>query len=699
MLKVLSCIATEHEYGLLSLAVLVCVLGCMLTLRLYARVARTVGVQKLNWLFMSGVIGGSTIWTTHFIAMLSFKTSLQHAYEPVLTMASLGVAIAVTTLGLFITAVRKSGLTIELGGGVLGAGIALMHHMGMAAYQIGGRLEWDMAYYTASILLGIGFGAFATNCLARPGSPFSRNGGIVGLILAIVSVHFTGMAAVTIIPDPMLQPSAALIPDTLLTIMVVSLMFVMLGLGASTYVIDLHTTHQAAERFRHMSLHDPLTGLPNRVALGDRLESITRQRSDESVRTAVLSFDLDRFKEINDVHGHAAGDAVLRTIAERMTKILGEGEFVARIGGDEFVALTSNPFMKNEAKSFAARLITEIAKPIEWQDKSLLVGTSVGISVFPVDGLSAEDLLAQADLAMYRAKASGTNTIRLYESSMDDAARKRSILAMDMRQGIERDEFELYYQNQNNSLTRDVIGFEVLLRWHHPERGMVPPMDFIPIAESNGFIHELGDWVLRTACREAASWKNPVKIAVNVAPAQLADPNFPLRVGEILQETGLDASRLDLEITETGIIGDQQHALNIIRQLKKLGVGIAMDDYGTGYSSLSTLQNFPFDKIKIDRAFVDGVTSNKHSAAIVRSTIILAQSLDIPVLAEGVEDEEHMRFLCSEGCLEVQGYLFGKPMPLRDIQHVVNRSPMLAAAPEESKPADLRPDERTADAA
>ncbi|KQY15364.1 putative bifunctional diguanylate cyclase/phosphodiesterase [Rhizobium sp. Root482] len=693
MLKVLSCIATEHEYGLLSLAVLVCVLGCTLTLRLYARVGRTVGVQKLNWLFMSGVIGGSTIWTTHFIAMLSFKSSLQHAYEPVLTMASLGVAIAVTTLGLFVTALRKSGLTVELGGAVVGAGIALMHHMGMAAYQIGGRLEWDMTYYTASVLLGIGFGAFATHCLSRPAGHFSRYGGISGLILAIIAVHFTGMSAVTIVPDPMLQPSAALIPDTLLTIMVVSLMCVMLGLGASTYVIDLHTTHQAAERFRHLSLHDPLTGLPNRVALGDRLENVTRQWRDEGLRTAVLSFDLDRFKEVNDVHGHAAGDAVLRIIAERMTKILGEGEFVARIGGDEFVALTSNLFMKNEAKSFAARLIGEIVKPIIWQDKTLLVGTSVGISVFPVDALSAEDLLAQADLAMYRAKASGSNAIRLYESSMDDAARKRSILAMDMRQGIERGEFELYYQYQNNSLTRDVIGFEVLLRWHHPARGMVPPMDFIPIAESNGFIHELGDWVLRTACRQAASWTNPLKIAVNVAPTQLADPNFPLRVGEILAETGLDASRLELEITETGIIGDQQHALNIIRQLKKLGVGIAMDDYGTGYSSLSTLQNFPFDKIKIDRAFIDGVTSNRHSAAIVRSTIILAQSLDIPVLAEGVEDEDHMRFLCGEGCLEVQGYLFGKPMPLRDIQHVVNRVP---DQPEMSQDPVFPPDEQEA---
>jgi diguanylate cyclase (GGDEF)-like protein len=695
MLKVLSCIATDHNYGLLSLATLVCVLGSVLTMRLYARVRRTVGVQKLNWLFLGGTIGGSTIWTTHFIAMLSFRPSLAHAYEPILTLASLGVAIAITTLGFSVTAMRKTGPTIEIGGAIVGAGIAIMHYMGMMAYQIAGRMEWDFTYYAASILLGVGFGALATSRIARPVTRFCKYGGAVALILAIVTMHFTGMAAITIMPDPMIQPSAALIPDNLLIIMVMAMMFLMLGLGGSTYIIDLHSSHLAAERFRHLSLHDPLTALPNRVAFGEHLDEIIRRQKDDTARVAVLSFDLDRFKDVNDVHGHAAGDAVLRTISERMSQILGDGEYVARIGGDEFVALTSNFFMKNEAKTFASRLIAEVGKPVEWQGKTLLVGTSVGISLFPVDARTPEELLAQADLAMYRAKAAGSNSIRLYEPSMDDAARNRSVLAMDMRQGIERNEFELYYQYQNNSLTRDVIGFEVLLRWHHPVRGMVPPTEFIPIAEKNGFIHELGDWVLLTACRQAASWENPIKIAVNVAPAQLADTNFPNRVSEILRETGLDAGRLELEITESGIIADQQHALHIIRQLKLLGVNIAMDDYGTGYSSLSTLQNFPFDKIKIDRAFIDGVTSNRQSAAIVRSTIILAQSLDIPVLAEGVENEEHMDFLRSEGCLQVQGYLFGRPMPRSEIEHVVNNAPLLLPPPASKEEETLHRDDQS----
>jgi diguanylate cyclase len=671
MLKVLSCITTDHSYGLLALATLVCVLGSILTVRLYARVQRSVGMQKLNWLFTSGVVGGSTIWMTHFIAMLSFNPPLAHAYEPTLTMASLAAAIGVTILGFLVTATGKPGFHIELGGGIVGAGIAIMHYTGMAGYQIAGRLEWDSGYYAASVFLGIGFGALAMSRIARPVTRFCPYDGILALILAITTMHFTGMSAITIIPDSLIVTSADVIPDSLLTVMVATI-GVMMALGASTYAIDLHSTRGAAERFRHLSLHDPLTGLPNRVALGDYLQEIILRGKDDTPRIAVLSFDLDRFKDVNDVHGHAAGDAVLRGVAERMTKALGEGEFIARMGGDEFVALTSNLSTDSDASAFASRLIAAVVRPVAWEGKNLLVGTSVGISLYPDDAHTPEELLAQADLAMYRAKAIGSNAIRHYEPTMDDAARNRSALAMDMRQGIERNEFELYYQYQNNSLTRDVIGLEVLLRWHHPTRGMVPPAEFIPIADKNGFIHELGDWVLRAACEQAASWKNPLKIAVNVAPGQLANVDLAARVHEILQETGLEPSRLELEITESGIIADQQNALRVIRQLKLLGVEIAMDDYGTGYSSLTTLQNFPFDKIKIDRAFIGGVTTSRQSAAIVRSTIILADSLGIPVLAEGVEREEHMDFLLNEGCPQVQGYLFGKPMPLSEISHVVN---------------------------
>lgn len=672
MFKVVSCIAFDHKLDVLTLAVVVCVLGVFLMIRLYARAFRSQSIQRINWLLMSGIIGGSTIWTTHFIAMLSYKVELLHGYDPMLTIGSLVVAIVTTTAGLFISMLDKSGPTVEAGGAVLGLGIAAMHYLGMSAYDLAGHFEWNQSYVAASVVLGGFFGGVSMNRVARPLTRYCKFGAALALILAIVSMHFTGMAAITIVPDPTATISADVISSGLLIGMVVVIMTIMLGFGASSYIIDLQSSRIAAERFRHLSLHDPLTGLPNRAAFNERLGLSVSGEGRMIGNLAVLTIDLDRFKEVNDVHGHAAGDAVLRTLARRFGEIITDGEYIARIGGDEFSALTTNVFTKGDVNAFAQRLVSEISKPVIWEDRTFLVGCSIGISLFQTDATDKDGLVAHADLAMYRAKALGSNSVCFYDASMDELARDRSALAMDLRSAIERGEFELYYQYQNDSRTREVIGFEALLRWHHPVRGMVPPDEFIPIAEKTGFIHELGDWVILTACREAAGWDKPLKIAVNVAPAQLADINLPNRVREILVETGLSPSRLELEITESGILADQQNALHIVRSLKAMGVHIAMDDFGTGYSSLSTLQNFPFDKIKIDRGFIDGVTTNRQSAAIVRSTIILAQSLDIPVLAEGVENEEHMRFLCGEGCLQVQGYLFGRPAPTRDIQSIVN---------------------------
>jgi EAL domain-containing protein (putative c-di-GMP-specific phosphodiesterase class I) len=320
----------------------------------------------------------------------------------------------------------------------------------------------------------------------------------------------------------------------------------------------------------------------------------------------------------------------------------------------------------------AQRVLDEVTKPIEWGEHVLFVGTSVGISTFPGQASTIDDLLSQADIAMYRAKSTASNTVCFYDPSMDQAVRERNALAIEMRDGLKRNEFELYFQQQNDTVSREVVGFEVLLRWRHPQRGMVSPVEFIPIAEKTGFIFELGEWVMRAACAEAVTWKRPLRIAVNVAPQQLSDPRLPDLVQQILLESGLSAPRLEIEITESSIISDHRYALHAIRDLKKLGVKVAMDDYGTGYSSLSTLQSFPFDKIKIDRAFIDGVVTSKQSAAIVRSTLILAASLDIPVLAEGVEREEHMDFLRNEGCLQVQGFLFGKPTPRSGIEDIVN---------------------------
>lgn len=671
MSRIFSCLFIEHDLRYVAAAVLVLAMGATLTIRLFSRVTRRRGLEKGIWLFLAGFIGGSTTWATHFLAMLGYTTGGIAGYEPGGTLASLAVSIGGVTAGLAISAYGGRSMLLEAGGVVLGLGLGAMHYLGMSAYEVQGEIVWRLDYVAMSLLAGAFFSAVAMNRAARPVTRFCRYGAVAALIVAIASVHFIGMAAIDLVPDTTLEVPQSVISPAVLGLGVLGLMMVLLALAAASYLIDASTMREAVERYRQLSLQDPLTGLPNRSAFQEELSEASVHAVGLGARVAILSFDLDRFKEVNDVHGHLAGDAVLRTIGDRLASVISDGEFVARIGGDEFIAMTRRYYGRADASRLAARMIAEIVKPIEWNGNSLNVGTSVGVAILD-DDVEVEDLLAQADVAMYRAKETGSNAVCFYDASMDRAVRERNVLAMDMRSGLLRGEFQLNYQRQNDTFTGAVVGFEALLRWNHPYRGNVPPSEFIPIAERSGFIVELGEWVLREACREAASWRNPLSIAVNVATQQLADPRFPGVVQDILQETGLNPARLELEITETGIIADHQRALQTIRHLKSLGAKIAMDDYGTGYSSLSMLLAFPFDKIKIDRQFVDGVATSAQSAAIVRSTLILASSLEIPVLAEGVETDEHVNFLRDEGCVQVQGYFYGKPVPRTEIEAIVN---------------------------
>ncbi|OJT97037.1 MAG: bifunctional diguanylate cyclase/phosphodiesterase [Rhizobium sp. 63-7] len=687
MLQVFSCIVTDHDLRYIAAAVAVCVLGCMLTIRLFSRARRTTGLQRLNWLFLTGTMGGATIWTTHFLSMLGYLPEVASSYDPSVTLVSLFLAVSTAMIGFGLATYGRRSVFVEAGGGIIGLGIAAMHYTGMSAYMVQGVIEYDRGFVIASIILGTLFGVLATNRVVRPSTRFCRYGAIAALVAAIASTHFTGMASLNVVFDPRVVQPMELLSTYFMSFGVTAITLLLLSLGASTYAIDSQTNMAAVARYRHLSLHDPLTNLPNRAAFNEHLATVLENcRLDDAARFVVLSFDLDRFKEINDVHGHSAGDAVLRTIAERTSECLADGEFLARMGGDEFVAIKQQCYSRTEAAAMAQRLLDQIARPIAWNNQVFSVSSSVGIATYPLDGKTLDDLMAQSDVAMYRAKNTASGSVCFYDASMDFAARERNALAIEMRHGIEKGEFELFYQQQNDTVSREIIGFEVLLRWRHGQRGMITPGDFIPIAESTGFILELGEWVLRMACIEAAGWKNPLKIAINVAAQQIADTRFPAMVHQILVDSGLAPSRLELEITESGIVADQQRALHAIRQLKTLGVKIAMDDYGTGYSSLSTLQSFPFDKIKIDRAFVDGVETNRQSAAIIRSTLILAASLDIPVLAEGVETEQHIDFLRNEGCLQVQGYLFGRPTPRSEIEHVVNAVPAVSDTSAEARP-------------
>ena len=672
MYQILTCLAVDHDIRYTLTAVTICVLGSFLTMRLFARARQSVRIQRVNWLFLAGMIGGTTIWTTHFVAMLGYEAAGSVGFLPGLTGLSFIISVAATMAGFAISTYGGQSALAEAGGLVVGLGIACMHYTGMAAYVVQGSLVWDPVFVISSMVLGAVFGVIATNRIVRPVNWFCKYSGTTFLVLAIASTHYTAMAAFSFSFDPALVIPPSLLSPTLMGSSAVVITFVLLAFGLSTYVIDSESSLQAVARYRHLSLHDALTGIPNRAAFQEHLHHLLKRNADSSARIALLSFDLDRFKEINDVHGHAAGDAVLRALADRMSSVLQPGEFVARVGGDEFVAVLHRYYAKADGLEFANRLRAEVVKPIDWKETILSVGASIGISVGHSGMKNIDTLISQADVAMYRAKSEVSGTVCFYDKSMDEASRVRSALAVSMRSGLSSGAFELYFQQQNDTTTGEIVGFEVLLRWNHPERGMISPAEFIPIAEQTGFIIEMGEWVLREACLQAVRWKNPFSIAVNVAPLQLSDSDFVHKVERILLESGLEPKRLELEMTESGIIADHRHALVTIRRLKALGVRIAMDDYGTGYSSLSTLQSFPFDKIKIDRGFVEGLASNLQSQAIVRSTLILASSLNIPVLAEGVETQAHVEFLRREGCQHVQGYYYGRPGPAATIDAIVN---------------------------
>jgi len=431
---------------------------------------------------------------------------------------------------------------------------------------------------------------------------------------------------------------------------------------------DITERRLAEDRIEHLAHFDSLTELPNRAAFTMRLaEAIqTAERTGNSF--SVLFLDLDRFKEVNDVFGHGVGDALLLEVAERLRQAA-DGAFVARLGGDEFTLIVEGP-RPAAAAAAAQRILALVSEEFRIDERRLRPSVSIGIALFPNDAQDASMLLANADAALYRAKAQARGSVCFFEAEMDMQLRERRVLQQDLQKALAAGEMSLHYQPQVR-VSGEATGFEALVRWHHPVRGMISPVTFIPLAEESGTIIELGEWVLREACREAASWQKPLQIAVNLSPMQFRSGNLPDLVHLALLDSGLPAHRLELEVTEGVLIDDFDRALSILRRLKSLGVRIAMDDFGTGYSSLSYLQSFPFDKIKIDRSFISNVESNPQSAAIVRAVIGLARGLDLPVVAEGVENADQLAFLARELCDEAQGFLIGRPKPIAHYANLV----------------------------
>jgi diguanylate cyclase (GGDEF)-like protein/PAS domain S-box-containing protein len=444
-------------------------------------------------------------------------------------------------------------------------------------------------------------------------------------------------------------------------------------------VEDIHERHQAEERIRYLALHDGLTGLPNRYLFRDELQKAV---ADET-RFAVLWLDLDGFKRVNDARGHEAGDRLLTQVADRLRESLPETDLLARFGGDEFVILQRYAGGHNAAVALARHLIAALDQPFVLDGQQAVIGTSVGIALYPEDASCSEDLLRHADVALYKAKVDGRGTFRRFDPLMIANLHERNQLEIELREALRNEQISPHYQPICHARTREVVGFEALARWRHPVRGDIPPSVFITLAEECGLIIPLGRQVLEKACAEAATWPQPVRVAVNLSPAQFRLEDLAGEIADILARTGLPGERLELEVTESLMIDDPERVLGTMQAIKAMGVRIALDDFGTGYASLSYLRRFPFDKMKIDQSFIRNLGQDDENAlSLVRSLLDLGQSLGLDVLAEGVETEAQLDVLRDLGSLHVQGYLLGKPMPpeaIRDCLVESARSAILAA--------------------
>lgn len=437
-------------------------------------------------------------------------------------------------------------------------------------------------------------------------------------------------------------------------------------------VNDLKEREHAEQTIRKIAMEDVLTGLPNRMAFNTYLDLCLDDAEEKGSKLAVLSFDFNRFKEVNDLFGHAAGDQLLKSVAARLTPVLESNEYAARLGGDEFV-LVQVDATESSAIDLAQRVTLTLATPIEFETRVIEASVSVGIAMFPQHGSNRQELLANADLAMYRGKGEIGKPVSLFDASMDQYVRDRRKLSLELRSAIQQDELALQFQAQYAVQSDRLVGFEVLLRWKSPTRGNVPPSDFIPVAEETGMIIEIDEWVLRRACRMMSEWPNVPRFAVNISAKAIGQPGIVTTIRSVLLETGISPSRLELEVTETALIQDLNRALHNLRQIKALGISIALDDFGTGYSSLSLLNSFPFDRIKIDKSFIAVAGGDTRSDAIFKTVIGLGSVLGVPVLVEGVENSEQLAIAQSSGCEEVQGFLYGLPIPQHDLLGFVDQ--------------------------
>ena len=671
----------SYNTWLVLASLLVAILASYTALDMAGRVATAQGRAARGWLVGGSIAMGIGIWSMHFVGMLAFSLPIPMGYDPTVTFLSLLIGIASSAFALWVVCQEAlSGLRLCTGALLMGTGVAAMHYTGMAAMRMSPAIHYVPSLVALSIAIAIVASgtalwiAFHLRALSSKTRWF-RAGAAVVMGIAIAGMHYTGMAAAQFpMNTTCTMAHEGFAPSQLAPVVLVFAVSV-LSIALIASMLDLRLESRTAlltsslayanQELQFLALHDSLTKLPNRALLEDRLEQEIQNSKREMTRFSLLFLDLDGFKPINDVFGHHAGDMLLLQVADRIRANIRARDTLARIGGDEFVVL-ANASEPADAACLAGKLVEEIAKPFAIARHEVRVSVSIGIAVFDGVGKDHQDLLRNADAAMYHAKAMGRNTYCFFDASMNDDAQKGLQLVNDLRNAHEKNEWILHYQPTVDAQSSAITGVEALLRWNHPTRGMVPPNLFIPTAEKTGLIVPIGEWVLNEACRQMREWHAAGfadwTIAVNLSAVQFNHPGLIQMVRDTLERHALEPRFLTLEITETTAMRDVHASLAILQQLHEMGVRISIDDFGTGYSSLLYLKRLPASELKIDRGFVCDLAHDTEDAAIIASIVALGQTLNLRIVAEGVETVEQRTFLSRLGCNSLQGFLFARPM-------------------------------------
>ncbi|UPK86533.1 EAL domain-containing protein [Pseudomonas sp. A2] len=673
----------SYSSSLVLISLCVAVLASYTALDLTGRIATAKGRAACLWMGGGALAMGIGVWSMHFIGMLAFSLPIDLGYDLALTAFSL--LIAVLSSGFALWLVSQPSLPwqqLAFGALIMGTGIACMHYTGMAALRMLPGIDYDPTLFGVSLLIAVAASAAALWIAfrLRAHTPYVRQiRGLAAVVMgfAIVGMHYTGMAAANFPEGSFCGALAAggLQGDGLVYLVLITTLAV-LAVALLTSVLDARLEARTAELARsltlanqeltQLALHDTLTDLPNRTLLADRIEQAIAKVAEQGGCFALMFIDLDGFKPVNDAFGHHIGDLLLKAVAARLRGHLHSQDTLARIGGDEFVLLVElrEP---NDAMDVAVKQVNLVSRPFRVAEHDLQLTASLGIVLYPGNGLDQHELLRNADAAMYHAKSAGKNGYSFFDASMNSNARQQLQLLQDLRQALEQRQFRLHYQPKFDAQNCQPIGAEALLRWEHPQQGLLLPDHFIGLAEKTGLIIPIGEWVLIEACRQMRQWLDQGhhgwRMAVNLSAIQFCHAGLVESVARALQQNSLPANCLTLEITETTAMHDADASLTVLQRLSDMGVDLSIDDFGTGYSSLMYLKRLPANELKIDRGFVRDLEQDSDDAAIVSAIVALGQALGLRIVAEGVETDRQQDFLTRLGCDSLQGYLLGQPVP------------------------------------